>query len=64
MGARGRKSIASLMVDAGPDRSITRPDAPYSLRDPAEVAVWRATVNAMPADYFSPTHFPLLIQYC
>jgi hypothetical protein len=52
------------MVDPGPNGSITRPDAPYSLRDPAEVAVWRATVNAMPADYFRPTHFPLLIQYC
>ncbi|MGZ6316312.1 MAG: hypothetical protein ACXWNQ_03555 [Anaerolineales bacterium] len=52
------------MVEPGPDGSITRPDAPYSLRDPAEVAVWRMVVAAMPADYFRPTHFKLLIQYC
>ena len=61
---RGRKSVAELMVGAGPDGVVTRPDAPYTLRDPAEVAVWRAVVAAMCADYFKPGSFALLIQYC
>jgi len=59
-----KSSPLPLMIGEGPDGILTRPDAPYSLRDPAEVAVWHATVNAMAADYFQPTHFPLLIQYC
>jgi hypothetical protein len=61
---RGRRSAAELMITAGTDGSIVRPDAPYSLRDPAEVAVWRAVVAAMPADFFKAGSFALLIQFC
>ena len=64
MGTRGRKSIAALAIGEGPNGIVTRPDAPYTLRAPAEVAVWRAIVAAMPADYFRPTNFPLLVQFC
>src|SRR5258705_9882424 len=63
MRTRGRKSAAALLIDEGPIVT-TRPDAPYTLRDPAEVAVWRSVVAAMPADYFRPTHFALLAQFC
>ena len=60
MGTRGRKSAAELAV--GPVR-IDRAEPPYTLTD-AEVAVWRMIVNAMPADHFAPSHFPLLVQLC
>ena len=60
MGTRGRKSVSGLMV--GPVR-IDRPEPPYNLTDD-EVAVWRMTVNAMSADHFSASHFPLLVQLC
>lgn len=60
MGSRGRKSIAALL--AGPV-VINRPEPPYTLTD-AEADVWRMITNAMPADHFSPSHFPLLVQLC
>ena len=40
-----------------------RPDAPYCLTD-LECDVWRAIVSSMPQNYFSPSHYPLLIQLC
>lgn len=52
------------MIGEGANGAITRPDAPYMLRCPEEVAVWRSIVDALPADYFAPTTFPLLIQLC
>ena len=64
MGTRGRKSAAALLIGEGPNGIVTRPDAPYTLRDPAEVAVWQAIVAAMPADYFRPSNFALLVQFC
>ena len=42
---------------------INRPEPPYTLTD-AEADVWRMIVNAMPADHFAASHFPLLIQLC
>jgi hypothetical protein len=42
---------------------INGPEPPYALTD-AESDVWRMIVNAMPADHFSPSHFPLLVQLC
>ena len=60
MGTRGRKSTASLLT--GPIQ-VNRPEPPYSLTD-AESDVWRMIVNAMPADHFAPSHFPLLVQLC
>jgi hypothetical protein len=64
MRTRGRKSAAALLIGEGPNGMVTRPDAPYTLRDPAEVAVWQAIVAAMPADYFRPSNFALLVQFC
>jgi hypothetical protein len=62
MAQRGRKSLASLMV--GPKGPvIDRPPAPYCLTD-AEVEVWNQIVNSMAADYFAPSHHPLLCQLC
>ena len=51
------------MINAGADGRLVRPDAPYGL-DNLETAVWTQIVNAMPADYFTPPAFPLLVQYC
>jgi hypothetical protein len=42
---------------------INRPEPPYTLTN-AEADVWRMVTNAMPADHFSPSHFPLLVQLC
>ena len=62
MGRRGFKSADEMMiVESGPGR--TRPDAPYQLND-AEAEGWRQITSAMQADYFSPSHFPALIQLC
>src|SRR5262245_50178162 len=40
-----------------------KPDAPYVLSDLA-AAEWRATVQSMPAGFFSRSHYPLLAQLC
>jgi hypothetical protein len=60
LGIRGRKSMTELAI--GPV-VINRPEPPYNLTD-AEADVWRQIVNAMPADHFAPSHFPLLVQLC
>jgi hypothetical protein len=60
MGVRGRKSMAELVV--GPV-VIDRPEPPYVLTD-AEADVWRQIVTSMPADFFAPSHFPLMVQLC
>jgi hypothetical protein len=31
---------------------------------PAEAAVWHATVNGLPGEWFSPEQAPMLTQYC
>lgn len=60
MGTRGRKSMAALM--AGP-AVIDRPEPPYILTD-AEADYWRMITASVSADFFSPSHFPLLTQLC
>lgn len=64
MGARGKKSIASLEV-AKPENieSFQRPDAPYDLTD-EQAEEWRAVVDRLPADWFPRETWPLLAQYC
>ncbi len=65
MAQRGRKSAASLEVAAlvAPVQSGSRLLAPAILSD-AEQSVWAQLVNDQPADAFTPTHVPLLTQYC
>lgn len=64
MAQRGRKSAASLaMAQIAPSESVGRLAAPIHLTD-AEREIWLTTVNDQPASAFTPTHIPLLEQYC
>jgi len=65
MAQRGRKSAAELAVAAivAPVNSESRLTAPVHLTD-AEREVWLQVVNDQPANAFTPTHSPLLEQYC
>jgi len=61
MKQRGRKSAAYLAADIDA-KGIARVGAPPMLSD-AERAVWMATVNSKPADWFGLEHVPLLVDY-
>jgi hypothetical protein len=64
MGARGKKSVASLSVVApGGIAAIERPEAPADLTD-EQAAEWLNVVNRMPADWFPAETHRLLAQYC
>lgn len=64
MAQRGRKSAAQLAVArVAPALSESRLPAPTHLSD-AERAIWLDVVNDQPANAFTPTHGPLLEQYC
>lgn len=65
MGTRGRKSMSEMTVAAqvAPVFSTDRLQAPVHITD-AERSVWLEVVNDQPANAFSPTHSPLLEQYC
>ncbi len=62
MGARGRKSAASLSVVGGVS-DIRRPAAPAELSK-EQSAEWRAIVSALPADRFPREVHGLLTGYC
>lgn len=65
MATRGRKSAASMQI-AGLPASIgvsQRLSAPAHMSD-AEMSVWLQVVNDQPASSFTPTHSPMLEQYC
>ena len=65
MATRGRKSSASLQVAGlGPSIGVSqRLSAPAYMSD-AEISVWVQVVNDQPASSFTPTHSPMLEQYC
>lgn len=64
MAQRGRKSAASLAVAAAaPIGTEKRLSPPLHITD-AEAAIWLEVVNDQPANAFTPTHGPLLEQYC
>jgi hypothetical protein len=64
MKQRGKQSIASTEVLAfAPIGTAQRLEAPAYISD-AERAVWVELVNDQPASAFTPTHGPLLEQYC
>ena len=60
MGARGRKSAASLSV-VTPFLQRPRPPAELTKEQAKE---WRVIVNRLPPDWFQPEVFPLLVAYC
>lgn len=60
MAERGRKSAASLSV-VGP--TLVHRLAPPTGLTNCQRAVWLATVNAKPADWFGPEHAPILGEY-
>lgn len=61
----GRRGVAALTapVSAGVTELIRRPEPPLDLT-PEQSDVWRAIVDAMPADWFPRETWPLLSQYC
>ena len=64
MGKRGPRSVSEILISDGPNGVIpSGADAPYTLTD-NEADVWRQIVNALPADFFAPSHFPMLSQLC
>lgn len=64
MGQRGRQSTAATEVIAfAPVGAAQRLEAPAHISD-AERAVWAELVNDQPASAFTPTHGPLIEQYC
>ncbi len=64
MGARGRKSSKELStISSGGLELHRRPDPPAHLGDDA-AEIWRAVVNSLPADWFSPGTQPLLEAFC
>jgi phage terminase small subunit len=64
MGTRGRKSSAELATVSPDGIGLTRrPEPPSHLGDDA-ADIWRATVNSLPADWFSPGTLPLLEAFC
>ena len=64
MKQQGRKSAAELSTISAAGVAITkRPDAPVHLGESA-AAVWRATVNSLPAEWVTPGSQPLLAAFC
>jgi len=64
MGARGRKSAASLaVIGPGGIETVRRPDPPDDLT-PEQADEWRAVVNRLPSEWFPRETHGLLAQYC
>lgn len=65
MGKRGPKSVAELTAPlvGGALQVQARPDAPYDLADEA-AEVWRAVIEALPADWLGAEAHPVLAAYC
>ena len=64
MTQRGRKSSASLsVVKDATTTSVQRPGPPSDLTD-EQGDEWQAVVDDRPADWFTPSNYALLSQYC
>ncbi|WP_095087807.1 hypothetical protein [Mesorhizobium sophorae] len=60
----GRKSAAAIEIALlRQPQAEQRPDADYSLTD-EEAAVWKATLEALPAGWVSAGGLPVLSAYC
>jgi hypothetical protein len=60
---RGRRSSASLTVVPAFVGAVPRPRAPSELSK-QQAGIWNAVVAAEPADWFSGSTRPLLVQFC
>ena len=60
---RGRPSSAEITTPRPATERQDRPDACYSLPDEA-AEVWKATVEALPADWIGAEALPVLAAYC
>lgn len=63
MAKPGRKSVADIATRPAPTEKQARPDADYSLPD-EQADVWRAVIEALPADWIGAEALPLLSAYC
>lgn len=63
MSKRGRKSLASLEMASMTTLADAAPDAPYDLCDEA-AAVWRGTLDSLPAGFVAAEGFDTLAAYC
>ena len=63
MAKRGRQSSADLTTTRPVVERQDRPDACYSLPDEA-AGVWKAVVEALPADWIGAEALPVLAAYC
>jgi hypothetical protein len=64
MGARGKKSTASMsVVQPGGITAIRRPQPQSGLTD-EQSDIWRNVVNRLPADWFPAETHDMLSQYC
>jgi hypothetical protein len=63
MKQRGRQSAAALVVVEQDSAGISRAAPPSKLTD-GEKAVWVATVNDKPTDWFGSSHVAMLVDYC
>jgi uncharacterized protein (DUF1697 family) len=61
MGQRGKQS--ALEASVVPITGISRPDAPDTLTQ-EQRAVWESVVDALPAEWFRPEAYEVLVQYC
>lgn len=59
----GRKSAAELATLPPSAEKQARPDADYSLAD-EQAEVWRAVIEALPADWIGAEALPVLSAYC
>jgi hypothetical protein len=63
MGSRGRKSSASLVVVAPLTKAVAPRIVAPAYLTPAELQVWRLTVDSLPAGHFGREQGPLLEGY-
>ena len=58
----GRKAAAEMLLPKNMEL-VVRPDSPYEL-DSLESAVWLRITSTLPADWFSPETYDLLVEFC
>jgi hypothetical protein len=64
MGSRGRKSASELSTVGPGGIALVRRPEPSEHLDEDATTIWQATVNSLPADWFSPGALPMLEALC
>lgn len=64
MGARGRNSKNELSVVSDQTIELVKRPPPPELLLPEQRLEWERIVGIMPADWFRPETYPLLVQRC